>query len=805
MDDSVKRLSKGLQPVAPKSSCASALQTASKDDVRERYNRPRDLSKIKVIPARQESDPFNPKMRKRVVVYCRVSTDGISQTSSFELQKNYYLRFVRKKPDWKLVGLYSDEGITATSMEKRVGLLTLLEDARAGKFDIIVVKNLSRLARNLMDCMNIIYELRALPHPIGILFETENMFTLDKNVDFTLQVLSLVAQEESHKKSEAMNSSYQQRFGSGQFTKPDLLGYDSVGVNEIAINEEEAQTVQLIFMMFLAGIHPSTIADVLVMLGRKTHTHKYKDGRIKEGVVKWTANSVSNVLRNERRCGDVLAQKTYTPNYLDHKPKKNENHLPQYYAKDQHPAIVAREDFHLVQRILEANRGGWKFGLPELGIYERGPLGGFVTAVPNWRGFTAEDYNRAALRANGVSESELDAFERRLASRNHDDDIDQVQTAEFQHAYAIDSDDYDQFPEDAGTQVEEGKEEVVESYRSLVESMREGQDDEVDKRQFGGYDLSGCEVVRPHFFNVRDKISFTADSKGIYFNQMCSQQLEFGTQAAQFVELAYNPVERLLVVRKSRKESDRTIRWIGEQNGNPCMRRCTCRGISGALYENMGWNANFKYRVLGSVQTIGDEDVLVFFLDESMAIVPAKAGSIRNIDTDTIDEQQARDIVREGYLPEQGYVPDLSDFELGNGPMATSVKKLSRSRAIYYDELTEKTTGELHVSDLGDRKYDPECVQRMIQKGIEPAEGWLYLKGMAVIRKNYFTILPMEWSDGFGEEFYQAQRKKQIRRFGDPDIGAMRRAIPYGWTVGLDLPTERTVQETIEILKNGIA
>ena len=805
MGDSVKRLSKGLQPVTKKSSSASVFQEASKDDVRERYNRPRDLSKIKVIPAKQESDPFNPKNRMRVVVYSRVSTDGISQTSSFELQKNYYLRFVRKKPDWKLVGLYSDEGITATSMEKRVGLLTLLDDARAGKFDIIVVKNLSRLARNLMDCMNIIYELRSLPHPIGILFETENMFTLDKNVDFTLQVLSLVAQEESHKKSEAMNSSYQQRFGSGQFTKPDLLGYDSVGVNEISVNEEEAQTVQLIFMMFLAGIHPSTIAEVLIMLGRKTHTHKYKDGRIKEGVVKWSAQSVNNILRNERRCGDVLAQKTYTPNYLDHKPKRNENHLPQYYAKDQHPAIVAREDFQLVQRILEANRGGWKFGLPELGIYEGGPLEGFVSAVPNWCGFTAEDYNRAALRANGISEAELKAFEKHLWSQNHDTSDDQVETPEFQHAYVIDSDDYDQFPEDEGTQVEADKEEVVESYRTLVESMRETQESEVDKKQFGGYDLSGCEVVRPHFFNVRDKICFTADSKGLYFNRMCSHRLGIGKHSAQFVELAYNPIERLLVVRKSKKESEKTIRWIGEHNGVPQMRRCTCRGISGALYENMGWNENYKYRVLGSILTIGDEDVLVFFLEESMAIVPAKSGSIRNIDTETIDEKQARDIVKEGYLPEQGYVPDLSDFELGNGPMATSVKKLSRSRAIYYDELTEKTVGELHVADLGDRKYDPECIQRMIQKGIEPAEGWLYLKGMAEIRKNHFTIFPIEWSDGFGEEFYQAQRKKLIRKFGDSGTKSMKRATAYGWTVGLDLPTVRTVQETIEILQNQTA
>ncbi len=802
MGDSVRRLSKGLPSVVQEPTCASVLQAASKDDVRERYSRPRDLSKIRVIPARQESDPFNPKTRKRVVVYCRVSTDGISQTSSFELQKNYYLRFVRKKPEWKLVGLYSDEGITATSLEKRVGLLTLLDDARAGKFDIIVVKNLSRLARNLMDCMNIIYELRALPHPIGILFETENMFTLDKNVDFTLQVLSLVAQEESHKKSEAMNSSYQQRFGSGQFTKPDLLGYDSVGINEITVNEEEAQTVQLIFMMFLAGIHPSTIADVLIMLGRKTHTHKYKDGRVKEGVVKWTSQSVSNILRNERRCGDVLAQKTYTPNYLDHKPKRNENNLPQYYAKDQHPAIVAREDFLLVQRILEANRGGWKFGLPELGIYEGGPLGGFVSTVPNWRGFTTEDYNRAALRANGVPQAELDEFEKRLGYRNYNEGSDQTDTPEFQHALAIDSDDYDLFPEDNVAQMEVGKEEVVESFRSLVESMREGQEEEVDKRQFGGYDLSGCEVVRPHFFNVRDKISFTADNKGIYFNKSCSNQMGLGKHPAQFVELAYNPIERLLVVRKSKVESERTIRWIGEQNGNPCMRRCTCKGISGALYGNMGWNENFKYRVLGSVTTIGEEDVLVFFLEESMAIVPAKAGSIKNIDTDSIDEQQARDIVREGYLPDQGYVPDLTDFDLGNGPMATSVRKLSRSRAIYYDDLTENATGDVHVADLGDRKYDPECVQRMIQKGITPAEGWLYLKGMAVIRKNYFTIFPMEWSDGFGEEYYQVQRRKLFQRFGDPDTKAMRRAIPYGWTVGLDLPNERTVQETIEILKN---
>ena len=237
--------------------------------IRERYGRQRDMSKVTFIPARKEIRPYDPTVRKRVVVYCRVSTDGIAQVSSFELQKNYYLKYVRQRPDWKLVALYSDEGITATSMDKRVGLLTMLEDARAGKFDMIIVKNLSRLNRNLKDCLSIVNELRKLPHPVGILFETENMYTLDKNVDFTLTVLSLVAEEESHKKSEAMNASYFMRFSQGDYMKPSLLGYRRVGVNEIEVDPEEAKTVRLIFDMFRAGYDPGLIANVLMHLGRK--------------------------------------------------------------------------------------------------------------------------------------------------------------------------------------------------------------------------------------------------------------------------------------------------------------------------------------------------------------------------------------------------------------------------------------------------------------------------------------------------------------------------------------------------------
>ena len=257
---------------------------SEREKIQYEYGRQRDMSKVTYFPAKKTPGLYDLAGRLRVVVYCRVSTDGLSQATSFELQRNYYLQFVRKHVQWKLIAMYSDEGITATSTEKRIGLLQMLEDAKAGKFDVIIVKNLSRLSRNLMDCMNIIYALRNLPNPVGIFFESENLYTLDKSTDFTLQVLSLVAQEESHKKSEAMLASYYMRFSQGQYIVPDLLGYRKAGKNEIAIDVEEAKTVQLIFMMFMAGYSPKTIAEVLTRLERKTHTHVTKDGVVKEGV-----------------------------------------------------------------------------------------------------------------------------------------------------------------------------------------------------------------------------------------------------------------------------------------------------------------------------------------------------------------------------------------------------------------------------------------------------------------------------------------------------------------------------------------
>ena len=207
---------------------------SEREKIQYEYGKQRDLSKVTYFAAKKAPGLNDLSESLRVVVYCRVSTDGLSQATSFELQRNYYRQFVRKHIHWKLIAMFSDEGLSATSTNKRIGLLQMLEDAKAGKFDVIIVKNLSRLSRNLMDCMNIIYALRNLPHPVGIFFESENLYTLDKSADFTLQVLSLVAQEESHKKSEAMLASYYMRFSQGQYIVPDLLGYRKVGKNRPA-------------------------------------------------------------------------------------------------------------------------------------------------------------------------------------------------------------------------------------------------------------------------------------------------------------------------------------------------------------------------------------------------------------------------------------------------------------------------------------------------------------------------------------------------------------------------------------------
>lgn len=295
---------------------------AQKQRIRERYKGISE-DELDVIPAIPKEDFYKSETMKRVAVYARVSTDDPRQTSSYELQRNHYQDVVSQRPNWQLVEIYADEGISGTSLKHRDSFLRMIEDCKAGKIDLILTKSVSRFARNILDCIGYVRELKAMQPPIGIFFETENIYTLNENSEMSLSFIATLAQEESHTKSEIMNASIEMRFKRGIFLTPTLLGYDHDEDGNLIINEDEAKTVQLIFFMYLYGYTCQQIAETLTHLQRTT----------KKGNTTWTSGGVLQVLQNERHCGDVLARKTWTQSYLDHKSKRTAKTETNIYTK----------------------------------------------------------------------------------------------------------------------------------------------------------------------------------------------------------------------------------------------------------------------------------------------------------------------------------------------------------------------------------------------------------------------------------------------------------------------------------------
>ncbi len=365
-----------------------------KSRIRSRY-RGIDPDLLEVIPAKPTEGLYDDNVHRRVAVYARVSTDDPRQTSSYELQKNYYEEYVSRHSNWELIHIYADEGISGTSLRHRVSFNQMIGDCAAGKIDMIITKSVSRFARNIMDCIGTVNKLKQQIPPVGVFFENEQIFTLNPKSEMSLSFIAAMAQEESHVKSSSMNASYEMRFSHGIFMTPPLLGYDQDEDGNLIINEEEAKTVRLIFFMYLYGYSTQQIADLLTGLARPT----------KRGNATWSSSTVLNVLQNERHCGEVLAHKTFTPNYLDHKVRKNCGDRNQYRQSNHHEAIIIPEDFVAVQRkISNAKYGG--SGMPELHVISDGALKGFVIINPRWASFTAEDYRTASEEI----ESKVDEF-----------------------------------------------------------------------------------------------------------------------------------------------------------------------------------------------------------------------------------------------------------------------------------------------------------------------------------------------------------------------------------------------------------
>ena len=379
--------------------------TDTKQKIRDRY-RGVDSSQLTIIPAKPPKSAVDGGI-KRVAPYIRVSTDSDEQTSSYELQKNYFTEYVNAQPGWVLVDIYADEGISGTQINHREGLQRLLDDCRAGKIDYIITKSISRFARNIVDCLNMIEELRNLNPPVGVIFETDHIDTLGGNDSLLLSILASLAEAESRNKSEIMNWSIENRFSRGIFLLPELIGFDKDEDGNLVINDDEADTVRLCFYLFIAGFRLSDIAELLTEMGRKTgfnKQHNKKPGVEPEYNTNWTSSSVLDILRNERHCGDVLARKTFTPNFKNHKSKKNRGERQQVKKYGNHEAIVSREVFEAANRKLDMCTGKQDRSYPIMKVIDDGALRGFVPVDRTWSGFSSEDFKVASQSVYGGEE-----------------------------------------------------------------------------------------------------------------------------------------------------------------------------------------------------------------------------------------------------------------------------------------------------------------------------------------------------------------------------------------------------------------
>ena len=306
---------------------------------------------VTVIPAtisRFTANPINDQRKRRVAGYARVSTDNEEQLTSYEAQVDYYTNYIKGRDDWEFAGLYTDEGISATNTKKREGFNRMVADALAGKIDLIVTKSVSRFARNTVDSLTTVRNLKE--KGIEVYFEKENIWTLDSKGELLITIMSSLAQEESRSISENVTWGQRKRFSDGKVCVPysRFLGYDKGEDGVLKINEEEAVTVRLIYRMFLDGYSPYAIAKHLTTEGILSPGGKKK----------WNRNSIKSILSNEKYKGDALLQKSYTVDFLTKKKKINEGEIPQYYVENAHEAIIEPVVFEMVQQELSRRRSG---------------------------------------------------------------------------------------------------------------------------------------------------------------------------------------------------------------------------------------------------------------------------------------------------------------------------------------------------------------------------------------------------------------------------------------------------------------
>ena len=300
--------------------------------------------RVRTIPATVQ--PLNvystEYLLKRVAAYCRVSTKQEEQLNSYETQVRYYTDRINREPGWKLAGIYADKGITGTSMKKRDEFNKLIRQCKRGKVDMIIVKSISRFARNTLDCLKITRMLRELK--VDVYFEEQNLHSIDPSSEFYISIYGSVAQSESENISHNVTwgKARSAKEGNVFFAYKSFLGYRRGADGKPEIDPEQANTVRRIYDRFLAGDSLQQIANGLTADGIPTPMSR----------TVWQASVVQSILSNEKYKGDALLGKTYVEDCISKKVRVNAGERPQYYVENNHPAIIDAATFARVQEEL---------------------------------------------------------------------------------------------------------------------------------------------------------------------------------------------------------------------------------------------------------------------------------------------------------------------------------------------------------------------------------------------------------------------------------------------------------------------
>lgn len=302
-----------------------------------------------IIPAKRQignTARQDKKPKLRVAAYCRVSTDSDEQATSYEAQVEHYTEYIQKNPDWEFAGIYADDGISGTNTKRRDEFNRMIDDCKSGKIDMIITKSISRFARNTLDCLKYIRQLKDMNIPV--LFEKESINTMDANGEVLITIMASLAQQESQSLSQNVKLGLQYRYQQGkvQINHNRFLGYTKDTDGNLVIDPEQAEVVKRIYREYLEGFSMDKIAAGLEADGILTGA----------GGTRWHTSTINKILRNEKYIGDALLQKTYTTDFLNKTRVKNNGLMPQYYVEGNHETIIPKEIYMRVQEELVRRR-----------------------------------------------------------------------------------------------------------------------------------------------------------------------------------------------------------------------------------------------------------------------------------------------------------------------------------------------------------------------------------------------------------------------------------------------------------------